>query len=90
MNGRCPLKVTLDHPIPVLIVYGTAVVEETGEVHFFDDIYGQKWRWSGVVRHTALIVPSNSTLAGEHRSLLLKSLRTQHDDLDFLCDLFLS
>jgi len=35
------LKVRLHHPIPVLIVYGTAVVEETGEVHFFDDIYGQ-------------------------------------------------
>ena len=41
MNGRCPLKVTLDHPIPVLIVYAKAVVEETAEVHFFDDIYGQ-------------------------------------------------
>jgi murein L,D-transpeptidase YcbB/YkuD len=41
MNGKYPLRVTLDQPIPILIVYGTAIVEETGEVHFFDDIYGQ-------------------------------------------------
>jgi murein L,D-transpeptidase YcbB/YkuD len=24
----------------VLILYGTAVVDENGQVHFFDDIYG--------------------------------------------------
>jgi murein L,D-transpeptidase YcbB/YkuD len=27
-------------PIPVLILYITAVVEEDGSVHFFNDIYG--------------------------------------------------
>jgi murein L,D-transpeptidase YcbB/YkuD len=31
--------VNLTQPIPVLIVYGTAVVSESGEVSFFDDIY---------------------------------------------------
>jgi murein L,D-transpeptidase YcbB/YkuD len=25
----------------VLIVYGTAIALEAGEVHFFDDIYGE-------------------------------------------------
>jgi L,D-transpeptidase YcbB len=35
------IRVTLERPIPVLIVYGTAVVMENGEIHFFDDIYGQ-------------------------------------------------
>ena len=30
----------LGRPIPVLIVYGTAVVLGNGEIHFFDDIYG--------------------------------------------------
>jgi len=25
----------------VLILYGTAIVDEAGLVHFFDDIYGQ-------------------------------------------------
>ncbi|HUA20229.1 MAG TPA: L,D-transpeptidase family protein [Bryobacteraceae bacterium] len=39
-NGNKPLQVNLDQPIPVLVVYGTAVVTPSGEVHFFDDIYG--------------------------------------------------
>ncbi len=39
-NGAKPLQVNLDHAIPVLILYGTAVVRASGEVDFFDDIYG--------------------------------------------------
>jgi L,D-transpeptidase YcbB len=35
------IRVSLQSPIPVLIVYGTAVVMESGEVHFFDDICEQ-------------------------------------------------
>ena len=41
MNGPAPLRVDLERPVPVLIVYGTAVVQQDGEVCFFDDIYGQ-------------------------------------------------
>jgi murein L,D-transpeptidase YcbB/YkuD len=33
-------RVNLDKAIPVLIVYGTAVVRPDGEVQFFEDIYG--------------------------------------------------
>jgi len=40
MNGEKTEQVNLAHPIPVLIVYGTAVVPEDGQVHFYDDIYG--------------------------------------------------
>jgi murein L,D-transpeptidase YcbB/YkuD len=40
MNGTATQQVDLAHPIPVLIVYLTAVVLEDGLVHFFDDIYG--------------------------------------------------
>jgi murein L,D-transpeptidase YcbB/YkuD len=40
MNGRSTEQINLAHPIPVLIVYLTAVVLEDGLVHFFDDIYG--------------------------------------------------
>jgi L,D-transpeptidase YcbB len=40
MNGTPNQQVNLAHPIPVLIVYGTAVVTEDGIVHFYDDIYG--------------------------------------------------
>ena len=41
MNSTKTLQVNLDRPIPVLIVYATAIVLEGGEVRFFDDIYGQ-------------------------------------------------
>jgi len=41
MNGTTTVHVNLDQPIPVLIVYATAVVLANGEVRFFDDIYGQ-------------------------------------------------
>jgi murein L,D-transpeptidase YcbB/YkuD len=40
MNGEETLEVKIKNPIPVLILYGTAIVLENGEVQFFDDIYG--------------------------------------------------
>jgi len=39
MNGDKTFEVKLERPVPVLILYSTAVVMENGEVHFFDDIY---------------------------------------------------
>jgi L,D-transpeptidase YcbB len=33
-------QVNLKYEIPVLIVYGTAIAKENGQVFFFDDIYG--------------------------------------------------
>ncbi|WP_263367800.1 L,D-transpeptidase family protein [Edaphobacter bradus] len=39
-EGRDNVRVNLASPIPVLIVYETAVVEENGDIHFFHDIYG--------------------------------------------------
>lgn len=39
-NGAKPLLVNLPQPIPVLIVYGTAIARATGEVDFYADIYG--------------------------------------------------
>jgi murein L,D-transpeptidase YcbB/YkuD len=40
MSGSTTQQVNLARPIPVLIVYGTAIVTEDGIVHFYDDIYG--------------------------------------------------
>jgi len=40
MNGDKTMHVALGQPIPVLIVYATAVVLGSGEVRFFPDIYG--------------------------------------------------
>ena len=33
-------QVNLTRPIPVVIVYGTALAKEDGQVFFLDDIYG--------------------------------------------------
>jgi len=39
-SGPDNQQVNLATPVPVLILYVTAVVEPDGSVHFFDDIYG--------------------------------------------------
>ena len=33
-------QVNLNNPIPLLIVYGTAIAKEDGQIYFFDDLYG--------------------------------------------------
>ena len=33
-------QVNLAHEIPVLILYGTAIANDDGQVFFFEDIYG--------------------------------------------------
>ncbi len=50
-NGADSRQVNLDTPIPVLIVYGTAVVRANGEVFFFDDIYGHDARLEELLDH---------------------------------------
>jgi len=39
-SGKDNVQINLTTPVPVLIIYGTAVVDPDGEVKFFDDIYG--------------------------------------------------
>jgi len=39
-SGKDNVTVTLAKPVPVFIVYGTALTYENGEIHFTDDIYG--------------------------------------------------
>jgi L,D-transpeptidase YcbB len=38
--GPDNVTVKLDRPVPVFIVYATALAYQNGEVHFYDDIYG--------------------------------------------------
>jgi murein L,D-transpeptidase YcbB/YkuD len=40
MNGDQTIQVNLAKPVPVLILYTTAVVVPDGEVHFYRDVYG--------------------------------------------------
>jgi L,D-transpeptidase YcbB len=44
MNGEKSVQVNLSAAIPVLILYGTARVDEEGHVDFYDDIYGHDAR----------------------------------------------
>ena len=39
-SGKDNVQVNLTRPVPVLILYGTAVVDDQNVVHFFDDLYG--------------------------------------------------
>jgi murein L,D-transpeptidase YcbB/YkuD len=39
-SGPDNQQVNLSQPVPVVIIYLTAVVEENGEIYFFNDIYG--------------------------------------------------
>lgn len=40
MNGKLTMKVDLPHPVSVVTFYGTALVDDDGQVHFSQDIYG--------------------------------------------------
>jgi len=40
MNGNLTIKVNLPRPVTVITFYGTAMVDDNGEVHFSPDIYG--------------------------------------------------
>lgn len=44
MQGEAALRVPLARAVHVLILYGTAVASEDGQLHFFEDIYGQDRR----------------------------------------------
>jgi L,D-transpeptidase YcbB len=48
-SGKDNRQVNLATKIPVLILYVTAVAEEDGTVHFFDDIYGHGQRLNAVL-----------------------------------------
>jgi L,D-transpeptidase YcbB len=44
MKGETTFRVPLTKPIPVYILYGTAIASEAGQVFFFDDVYGHDAR----------------------------------------------
>jgi L,D-transpeptidase YcbB len=48
-SGKDNRQVNLTVKVPVLILYETAVAEEDGTVHFFDDIYGHDKRLNALL-----------------------------------------
>lgn len=63
MNGAQTLRVPLAHPVHVLILYGTAIASEDGQLHFFEDIYGQDRRLESLL---GLPLPRVSSLPEAH------------------------
>ncbi len=49
MNGTATVRVPLTRPIPVYILYGTAIASEAGNVFFFDDVYGHDARLAALL-----------------------------------------
>lgn len=49
MNGTETFRVPLRKPIPVYILYGTAIASEAGQVFFFDDVYGHDARLAALL-----------------------------------------
>ena len=41
MQGKVPVTVKLTSPVPIHLIYATAVARADGSVEFFDDIYGR-------------------------------------------------
>jgi murein L,D-transpeptidase YcbB/YkuD len=50
MEGEDDMRVNLSRPVPVCIVYATAIARETGEVYFYPDIYGLDQELDGLLR----------------------------------------
>jgi murein L,D-transpeptidase YcbB/YkuD len=48
-SGKDNRQVNLASQVPVLLLYETAVAEEDGTIHFFDDIYGHDRRLEAVL-----------------------------------------
>jgi murein L,D-transpeptidase YcbB/YkuD len=50
MDGTTTQRVTLAAPVPVMVLYATALATEAGPVLFFDDIYGYDRRLERMLR----------------------------------------
>jgi murein L,D-transpeptidase YcbB/YkuD len=51
MRGDQTRHVNLAQPVPVLILYGTALATEDGNISFFNDLYGHDARLTSVLAH---------------------------------------
>lgn len=50
MEGEDNMRVNLSRPVPVCIVYATAIARETGQVYFYPDIYSLDMELDGLLR----------------------------------------
>ena len=57
MNGATTQRVNLARPIRVMILYGTVLATESGDVLFFDDVYGYDHKLEALLGLTPVAVP---------------------------------
>jgi L,D-transpeptidase YcbB len=57
MRGDQTRHVNLTQPVPVLILYGTALATEDGEILFFNDLYGHDARLTSALAHSRAAHP---------------------------------
>jgi len=50
MNGPPNQRVDLPRPVPVIVLYETAIATESGQTLFFEDIYGHDQRLEELLR----------------------------------------
>jgi murein L,D-transpeptidase YcbB/YkuD len=62
MEGAESTSVRLKQPVQVVTMYVTAVTLENGEVHFFEDIYGED---AALARELAAVRPQRAATSGE-------------------------
>jgi len=53
MHGEVTQRIALAQPIPVLVLYGTALAKEDGQLMFFNDVYGHDRRLERLLRAAA-------------------------------------
>jgi murein L,D-transpeptidase YcbB/YkuD len=68
MNGEPNQRVNLARPVPVLILYVTARATESGQVRFFEDIYGHDAKLDALLRARGRQVPAALRRPGSHAS----------------------
>lgn len=66
MTGSQTRRVRLAHPIRVIILYGTVLAKEGGEVLFFHDVYGQDRRLARLLGLAPAAAREAASLANRH------------------------
>lgn len=67
MRGDETRRVSLSSPIPVLVLYGTAVAGPAGTMHFFEDIYGHDARLAELLASRAALLARERSAAQSAR-----------------------
>ena len=77
-SGPDNQQVNLTTPVPVLMIYVTAVVEPDNSVHFFNDIYGHETSECSPGQGAAVSINWLATSSAIERGALAGPFRRRH------------